>query len=214
MKGPLASTVPDKFRPKVATQMAACIQALSTVTFSHIGQIWTGPDLDRNVEITSFQLIEEYLGPFNSSRAYFAEAQREMNEIIYEDHHEDEDWPEWRRSCEIYLAAVPLLICPELRRGPFPLYHPDFHFKNILFDDDFNITGVLDWTGAKAVPWEQFVLLGDVIPFDHLSEKRKAPIIKFRQLFVDALRQIESPSPSGKEGSSVEALGYYDLSLA
>lgn len=41
---------------------------------------------------------------------------------------------------------------------PYPLKHMDLHFDYILFDDGFNITGILDWTAAQTVPCESFVV--------------------------------------------------------
>ncbi|KAK3298367.1 kinase-like domain-containing protein [Chaetomium fimeti] len=39
--------------------------------------------------------------------------------------------------------------------GPFPLCHDDFLHSNIMVDEDnFNVTGIIDWEGACTVPWE------------------------------------------------------------
>lgn len=31
---------------------------------------------------------------------------------------------------------------------PFPLHHPDLNVANLMFDEGFNITGVIDWNGT------------------------------------------------------------------
>lgn len=38
--------------------------------------------------------------------------------------------------------------------GPFPLCHDDFLHSNIMVDENFNVTGIIDWEGACTVPWE------------------------------------------------------------
>lgn len=35
-------------------------------------------------------------------------------------------------------------------RGRFVISHPDLHFGNIFVDDDFNITGIIDWSAAST----------------------------------------------------------------
>ena len=38
--------------------------------------------------------------------------------------------------------------------GPFPLCHGDFGHNNIIFDDNYQLLGVIDWEFAFAAPWE------------------------------------------------------------
>lgn len=39
-------------------------------------------------------------------------------------------------------------------QGPFPLAHDDFLHSNIMVDDNFDVTGFIDWDGACTVPLE------------------------------------------------------------
>jgi hypothetical protein len=39
----------------------------------------------------------------------------------------------------------------EKMAGRFPVQHVDLQFNNLLLDDDFNITGLLDWSGASLI---------------------------------------------------------------
>ncbi|KAJ6022354.1 hypothetical protein N7499_002882 [Penicillium canescens] len=41
-------------------------------------------------------------------------------------------------------------------KGPFPLCHGDFGHNNMVFDDKYNLLGVIDWEAAYAGPWELF----------------------------------------------------------
>lgn len=44
-----------------------------------------------------------------------------------------------------------LSLCNE---GPFPLAHDDFLHSNIMVDENFDVTGIIDWEGAYTVPYE------------------------------------------------------------
>ena len=51
--------------------------------------------------------------------------------------------------------------------GPYPLYHGDFGYNNIVFDDEYRLLSVIDWEGAFAGPWEisgEFPLTLSMIP--------------------------------------------------
>ncbi|KAJ5578690.1 uncharacterized protein N7459_007654 [Penicillium hispanicum] len=54
-------------------------------------------------------------------------------------------------------------------RGPFPICHGDFGHNNMIFDDNYQLLGVIDWEAAFAGPWEisgEFPLTLSVIPPD------------------------------------------------
>jgi hypothetical protein len=48
------------------------------------------------------------------------------------------------------LSALPALTSSETNEGPFYLKHYDDKGDHILVDDDYNITGILDWEFASA----------------------------------------------------------------
>lgn len=41
-------------------------------------------------------------------------------------------------------------------KGPFPLCHGDFGHNNMVFDDEYELLGVIDWESAYVGPWELF----------------------------------------------------------
>ncbi len=188
---PLAFAVPKDSQPKFAAQMADYILQLSKITFSEIGQIWTGEGLDEKTRIIPFQVYGQDIGPFNSSTAYFRGMQQATNEAIRERHEEEEDWPQWHQFCKIETNVIPFLTSRQLRHGPFPLWHTDFHYKNILVDDEYNITGVLDWTGVSPAPWEEFVVYCDMLVFGGVATPRNQPTVDFRGRVIEALRNAE-----------------------
>ncbi|KAJ5943995.1 hypothetical protein N7516_004163 [Penicillium verrucosum] len=52
---------------------------------------------------------------------------------------------------QIKAIASRLSLCNE---GPFPLAHDDFLHSNIMVDENFDVTGIIDWEGACTVPYE------------------------------------------------------------
>jgi hypothetical protein len=63
--------------------------------------------------------------------------------------------------------AVLCLVHPNHNEGPFYLLHPDFQVSNFLFDSDYNVTALLDWSGCQTVPLESFANPpGKIIPND------------------------------------------------
>lgn len=52
---------------------------------------------------------------------------------------------------QIKAIASRLSLCNE---GPFPLAHDDFLHSNIMVDENFDVTGIIDWEGAYTAPYE------------------------------------------------------------
>src|SRR5437588_10776973 len=80
--------------------------------------------------------------------------------------------------------ALPSMVAEEHIHGPFPLGHLDWHYGNMLVDDDFNITGIIDWSDAQTVPLERFIISPEFVTFPGLSAEQNATIIAFREKFV------------------------------
>lgn len=67
---------------------------------------------------------------------------------------------------------------------------------NCLFDDNYNITAILDWTGCQTLPFESFAFPPmKVVPYDDrfldhqfgqaLREERRIQWIGYRALFFE-----------------------------
>jgi len=63
------------------------------------------------------------------------------------------------------------------------LRHPDLNNLNVLFDDEFNVVGVIDWTLTQAVPWQTFVVPPN--QFDALCYPEN------RQVYLDVFEEVE-----------------------
>ena len=208
LKDQFAFSVPSTFHPKIGSQLAKYVWELSRITFHETGRIWYGRYLDEEAQITPFPVIDEDIGPFNSSRAYFYGVRRDINQAVCGEH--CDDWAEWLISCEVLIETIPSMLCPTLRCGPYPLYHRDFHFKNMPAYDDFNINGVLDWTEARTMPWERFTVYAGFMPWTGFSDEENKPIINLRNAFVDAFRRLE---PAGSSRISPRISDIFDSTL-
>ena len=103
----------------------------------------------------------------------------------------------------LYREAISYFVTPEngfSELSGFPLWHPDFSNCNFLFDDEHNITGVIDWSETQSVPWELFAC------FPHELGRRVTPSgdvdadsrALFLSIFEEEERQVDSRTPMTK----------------
>ncbi|KAL4944212.1 hypothetical protein BDV06DRAFT_112663 [Aspergillus oleicola] len=74
---------------------------------------------------------------------------------------------------------------------PFPLCHLDLHFGNILVNENYKITGILDWSHAQTVPIERFAIPTELIAPPAAPAEFKKAVFDFRDMFVEVLDKIE-----------------------
>ena len=53
-------------------------------------------------------------------------------------------------------VALRSLVDERTINGPFHLAHPDFQISNFLFDEEYTITALVDWSGCQTLPLESF----------------------------------------------------------
>jgi hypothetical protein len=95
--------------------------------------------------------------------------------------------------------AVKFIVDPCYNHSPFRLAHPDFQISNFLFDNEFNITGLVDWSGCQTVPFESFARHPDkIIPNQDkfldawdLPERLRFVWAKRRELFLDIIKDCD-----------------------
>src|SRR5947207_8485080 len=59
----------------------------------------------------------------------------------------------------IYRSLVPSLVLDEFNRGPFVLHHGCLNRNAILVDDNFELTGVINWEWSMTVPLQVAAIL-------------------------------------------------------
>jgi isoamyl acetate esterase len=189
----LSRSVPEHQRDKVADQLAEYYYQLSRLRFDRIGRLWAGRQLHREASIVP----AHEMGSFHTSLEYFYALRRSQTRAIRADHAGNE---QWATAAWILEQALPSMVVEDHVYGPFPLCHVDLHHKNILFDKDFNITGIIDWSGAQTVPLERFLASPEFATFPGLSTEENTPTITFRDKFAAALRVRELTTPRSVGG--------------
>ncbi|KAK3937910.1 kinase-like domain-containing protein, partial [Diplogelasinospora grovesii] len=198
LDGKFALSIPEQHKAKVASQLARYWYELSQITFDRIGRIWSEPGADdyQIISLPSYGVRNRQpgfygIGPFRTSCAYLSGIRRGMDDMLRAQH--QDAWPQWQRPCRALRDAIPLLSrALQHQRGPFPLSHPDLHYGNIMVDDNFNVTGIIDWTNAHTAPVEAFATLDELMIPRCASKDLKEAIAHFRDLFTHALKNLES----------------------
>lgn len=198
LEGAIASAVPPEFLPKVAKQMAEILFQLHQLTFDRLGRLWCGADGKGPLEIVALD-SESPPSPKSSPQTslewFYKDRQRDNREALG-DHPDD---PEWRTACWVLKAAAPHFIIEDRVHGPFPLCHIDLHRGNLLFDDDYNITGVIDWSNAQTVPMERLVVCPEFMTGPKAPDELNRMIRYFRALVRGHLQQLEKAEPSASK---------------
>ncbi|KAJ5479232.1 hypothetical protein N7530_004741 [Penicillium desertorum] len=189
----MALSIPDSHKKKFAAQLARYVYELSTLRFSKIGCLsYSESD---ELEISPFQISGSWVEPLSTSLEYFYLFRKGQTREIHEEHKGE---AEWEAAAWFLEKSLTSMVTEEHVYGPFPLCHLDFHYNNMLVDEDFNISAVLGWSNIQTVPMERFAVSPEFIAPPAAPQEYKQAVFDFRDIFVDALASIEKES----EGSS------------
>jgi hypothetical protein len=61
----------------------------------------------------------------------------------------------------------------------------------MLFDKEYNLTGIIDWSSAQTAPLEQLSVCPEFATFPGMSDEENQPIVDFKNLVVQHIRVIE-----------------------
>lgn len=190
----LVSAVPPEYLPKVAKQFAEVLYQLQSLTFDRRGRLWRGEDGDGPLEVIPLDFdgdSESATRPKptpQTSLEWFYTIRQKDNKHALESHLHD---PEWNTACWVLKAAMPHIIIEERVCGPFPLCHLDLHHGNLLFDGDYNLTGVIDWSHAQTVPLERMMISPEYITFPAALAELNDNIHAFKSLIHEYLQRLE-----------------------
>lgn len=191
----LAKSIPQQYHTKVAKQLANVFAELQNLTFSRIGRLWCGETADQPVEIIPMAWHHSP-GPLETSLEYFYNHQQGQNREIVGLHPSNADW---LTACWVLKIALAHIVIEDRVRGPFPLCHLDLHFGNLLFDDEYNLTGVIDWSDAQAAPIEQLSVCPELVIFPGLSDEQNRPTVEFKKLVIQFVREMENEKAEEEE---------------
>lgn len=180
----LATAIPVQHRAKVAKQLANVFSELQNLTFSRIGRLWCGENADEPVKVVKM-VWHALSGPLDTSLEYFYhQIQEDNQDIMYRMHPGD---PDWLTACWVLKSSLAHMIIEDRVRGPFPLIHFGLQSRNMLFDDEYNLTGLIDWTCAQAAPLEQLSVFDEFFMSDDINH----PTAELKRLVVESLREME-----------------------
>ncbi|KAH6634769.1 kinase-like domain-containing protein [Chaetomium sp. MPI-SDFR-AT-0129] len=195
--GLIAEQIPPEHFPKVAKQLAGVLFQLHVrLAFDRLGRLWSGDDGNGPVEV--IPLSPDEAAPKTSLEWFYTERQEDNRQAL-QGHSQDK---EWLAACWVLKTAVSHIIIEPRLRGPFPLCHLDLHHGNLLFDDDYNLTGVIDWSAAQTVPLERLAVSPEFITFPAAPAEVNTSIVAFRELVREHLRLLEN-SEQGGEGEQI-----------
>ncbi|KAI0536545.1 kinase-like domain-containing protein [Xylaria digitata] len=183
----LARAIPHQHHAKVARQLANVFAELQNLTFSRIGRLWCGENAEQPAEIMAMAWHASP-GPLETSFEYFYNQRQDENRETISMHPND---PDWLTACWVLKTALTHIIIEDRVRGPFPLCHLDLHYGNMLFDNDYNLTGIIDWSSAQAAPLEQLSVCPEFVTFPGLSDEENRPIVELKNFVLECLIEKE-----------------------
>lgn len=198
LKGGIAEDVPAEYLPKVARQVAQVLFELEhQLAFPSLGIPWCGddgnsvaeiipiPDLDSSEDLDDATESESV--PRTSLEWFFAHTQSQ-NRAAMEQHPDDR---EWSTACWALKNALTHIVVEDRVHGPFPLCHMDLHHGNLLFDEDYNLTGMLDWAHAQTVPLERLAVSPEFVFGPAYPAESKEAIKRLVDLIAQSLQELE-----------------------
>jgi len=179
------SAIPRPYLDKFLTQLAEYLVELGTLSFPSIGCL----QYDTSTRVAEVVAPPGRHSAYTTSSQFVHDIRAEQNDLLLKN--DVFSFPKEDRelaACILLHAALGNLK-REVQWGPFPLFHPDLHYNNILVDDQYNITGILDWSGVMTAPQELFA----AVPGFRCSPQsdERAAYELCLELFIKALRQRE-----------------------
>lgn len=179
------SAVPRHYLDKFLAQLAKYLVELGTLSFPSIGCL----QYDILTRVAEIVAPPGTYSAYTTSSQFVHDIRTEQNELLLKN--DTLTFPKEDRelaACILLRAALGNLK-REVQCGPFPLFHPDLHYNNILVDDQYNITGIIDWSGVMTVPQEVFAAVPGFRCPPQSAEGAAYELCL--ELFIKALRQRE-----------------------
>ncbi|KAK2859897.1 hypothetical protein FQN49_004596 [Arthroderma sp. PD_2] len=154
----------DEQKNKIRKSIAAIQCQMATAAVDKLGSLILLPN--GQIDIGPLPAAFGFSGPFTSEIDYFiswAEHVKFGNLKFLKSRQEDTDFiRDLRREAVEFPSRLKVEIEQFLpreqssKRAVYPIVHPDFLQHNILYDDEYNVVGVIDWEFAHSSPPEIF----------------------------------------------------------
>ena len=170
-------SIPGACLAKFAAQFGRYLYELSTLRFEGIGNLCsTGND-------TSELTVQE---PVETPRAYFRKHRTALNAEALE---RDPDSNATQIACDRLSSVVDHLSDADTKSETYPICQSDIHYRNVLVDDDYNITAVLGWSDLGTGPWEWFAAVPEFMPLPLQPEEEQEEVRTFRKAVREVVRR-------------------------
>lgn len=206
---PRLQDLPAPVLHKIMDQLAEVLIQLSTVQFPEIGYLHKDSDGQYRID-AMLDRKGHRVGPLKTALAYY---KWRANQPLVRSNDSAIDLQEAQFHSYLYKLALPFLMDGFRSEGPFPLAHNDLGVHNMLFDEQWRLLAVIDWTGACVVPWESFAQCpGGVAMGPHLRHEFSEHIYnsksRTQRVFLEYLREHEEKlaQKNGDNGISVHKM--------
>jgi isoamyl acetate esterase len=205
---PRLQELPDDALRKILNQLADVLLQMSMLQFPQIGYLHCDVDGQYSVR-AMLDRKGKHVGPYSSAVEYY---RWRADQPLNRSNDSVVDLQEALFHAYLYRLALPFLMDGVKPNGPFPLAHNDLGVHNALFDEKWNLVGVIDWSGACVVPWESFAQFpGGVMMGPHLRQEFSEQFYKYscykQRIFLECVRQHEEKSEIESSISVYSMLG-------
>jgi isoamyl acetate esterase len=197
----------DEHLRKILDQLANVLIQLGSLQFPKIGYLYDDADGGHRID-AMLDRKGKRVGPFSSAAEYY---RWRADQPLNRSNKSLVDLQDALFHSYLYQLALPFLMNGVRDKGPFPLAHNDLGVHNVLFDENWKLVGVIDWSGACVVPWESFAqfpggaMLGPYLRKE-CSEMFYQSISFRQQVFLECIKRREEESNIPKSEISVHKL--------
>lgn len=141
----------------IITQWTMAQAQLATLAYPKIGSINTITESGQPVIGKLSTAAAEGLdpqGPFSTTNEYFtALGQAALRRAELQEHERNQDLASFSRlGAFVFLDIVQTTGLFSSSQDSFPVNHMDLGPQNIIFDDEFNLLGIIDWELTQTAP--------------------------------------------------------------
>jgi hypothetical protein len=180
--------VPLEIQEKIYRQVARVVIQLSDLTFPKIGLL----RFNNENELVPTDWYDE-LGfrhsPCRTTSSYYKRIYGLLRARTLSSTDRDEKAMAWIWDrCSMHIRAT------FGTQGPFPLCHGDLWSGNFLWDDQFNLVAVIDWTRTMAMPWETSAMIREFYLHTaqsvHLVRQKFGNIVMTEEMKIGRARRV------------------------
>lgn len=185
------SSLEPRLQETIYRQLASVVIQLSNLSFPHIGLL--RQSVDNTLKQTDW--VDDFgyrHSPCQSTLEYYKCVYATFRAEASSSHDRDRQATAW-----LFERSSQYVRDSHDQNGPFPVCHGDLTSGNFMWDKNFNLVAVIDWTNTMSMPWEMVGVIHEFYNGD--SEQ----IRQARDAFVAILAEEESKLDHKRKVSSL-----------